>query len=46
MASNIERRRKIRALEAERDKLMTQKKKADDQLKVVRTKLKTERGGK
>jgi hypothetical protein len=39
-ASTIEKRRKIRALEAKRDQLQESKKKAETQLKLTRTELK------
>lgn len=43
MATNIEKRRKIRALEAQRDKLLTNQQLNKQKLAVVRTQLKEER---
>lgn len=41
MATNIEKRRKIRALEAKRDTLLQQKQKATSGLAIVRAELKS-----
>jgi len=46
MATNVERRRKIRAIEAKIDQLRTTKEKTDSQLKQARAELKHERSKK